>query len=120
MEGSTSGWHLDDLMAYVRKRSQTKRVILLAEGDFGVVGDMLDVKIKPTDNIFLKGYWPLEKTQLEENLPELKTNTVLAVFSHRTEFPTDWPIKIIKEYKKPGNKSSFFLFELIGSTADEK
>ena len=64
------------------------------------------------DNIFIKGYWPLDKNKLDENKQELEKNIVLAVFNNNDKFPSDWPIKLIKKYNNPGNKSSTYLFEL--------
>ena len=76
-------------------------------------GDVLDAHLRPGDtNIEIKGYWPLDLSVVLENLKLLDKQTVLIVFSHREEFPPDWPIKKIAEYKKPGNKSTIYLYEL--------
>lgn len=113
IEGRASGWAMKEIVAYAREQSKEKRVVILAEGDFGMTGDVLDVLLLPDDNIFIKGYWPLDKSKLDENKIELEKNIVLAVFNNNDEFPSDWPIKLIKKYNNPGNKSSTHLFELI-------
>ncbi|MEK7070452.1 MAG: glycosyltransferase family 39 protein [Patescibacteria group bacterium] len=113
IEGVSSGWGLKELMTRAKDESQGKRVILIAEGNFGVVGDMLNASLAPNDNVNVKGYWPLEKKHLVENQPLLKKDKVFIVFSHRKEFPTDWPMKKVEEYHKPGNDSAFYLFELL-------
>jgi len=113
IEGVTAGWHLDEFMDFARKQSASKPVIVLAEGNFGVVGDMLDVFLKPGDKIEIRGYWPLDEKSLLENQKELKNKFVYIVFSHRIEFPPEWPMRFIKKYDKPGGKSAVYLFELI-------
>lgn len=113
IEGVTAGWGVDDIMMFARSKSKEKPVVLVAEGNFGLIADMLEVFIKPNDKISVKGYWPLSVESLYENQKLLKDNYVYVVFPHRTEFPEDWPMRLIKRYTKPNNKSSFYLFELI-------
>ncbi len=113
VEGATAGWGAKEIVSFVQQKSNEKPVILLAEGSFGLIGDVLDVLTKPSDKIFIKGYWPLEEKQLIENQKELDENYVYAVFAQKKDFPTSWPIKLIGRYDKPGNKSTIFLFELI-------
>lgn len=113
IEGVPAGWQVDKLMEYARKKSAEKPVIIMAEGNFGVIGDMLDVFLKPNDRIEVQGYWPLDEKNLIENQKELKDKYVYIVFSHRTEFPGIWPIKLIKKIEKPGKKSAIYLFQLV-------
>ncbi|OGK16522.1 hypothetical protein A2690_04190 [Candidatus Roizmanbacteria bacterium RIFCSPHIGHO2_01_FULL_39_12b] len=113
LEGWPAGWGIKEIMEYSRNRSNEKKVTILAEGNFGMSGDVLDAHLRPGDtNIEIKGYWPLDLSVVLENLKLLDKQTVLIVFSHREEFPPDWPIKKIAEYKKPGNKSTIYLYEL--------
>ncbi|MBI4226406.1 hypothetical protein HY612_04820, partial [Candidatus Roizmanbacteria bacterium] len=112
IEGATAGWGAKDIVAFAREKSKDKQVILLAEGNFGLIGDVLDVFTKPGDKIFIKGYWPLDEKALLENQKEVEKNYVYAVFAQKKDFPSDWPIKLIKKFDKPGNKSTIFLFEL--------
>lgn len=113
VEGGSSGKGLREIVALAREKSKEKRVILLAEGNFGMAGDAMDVFLKPGDNIFIKGYWPLDYAQLKENQRELNGALVYAVFVYRTDYPMDWPLKLVKQYDKPGGRSSIYLFELL-------
>lgn len=110
--GWTTGWGVKDLMAYARQLSADKPVIILAEGNFGMSGDVLEAYLKRGDNIFIRGYWPLGDKELRENQKELKNNHVLAVMSHQFDYPISWPIKLIHRYDKPGHQSVIYLFEL--------
>ena len=109
-----AGWGIKEIVNYARVRSKTKKVTILAEGDFGMSGDTLDVHLTPEDtNIEIKGYWPLNLNSLQENLKRLDTGYVLLVFPHRKEFPADWPIKKIMSFNKPGGRSTLYLYELF-------
>ncbi|OGK41611.1 hypothetical protein A2954_07060 [Candidatus Roizmanbacteria bacterium RIFCSPLOWO2_01_FULL_37_12] len=112
VEGATVGIGAREIVDFAREKSKIKEVILLAEGNFGLIGDVLDVFTKPGDKIFIKGYWPLDEKGLLENQKELGKKYVYVVFAQKKDFPSEWPLKFIRRYDKPGNKSSIFLFEL--------
>lgn len=114
LEGWPAGWGIREIVDYARNISKTKPVLIIAEGNFGMSGDVLDVSLKPSDtNIAIKGYWPLDDSHLTANFDELKKKEVLVVFSHTSIFPKHWPIKLIKKFEKPGNESAIYLFELV-------
>ncbi len=112
IEGTSSGFGVKEIMDIAREKSKEKPVILLAEGNFGVVGDMLSASIGQSDKISVRGYWPLDEIHLKENMKDVGENYVYVVFSHRQEFPGIWPITLIQKYEKPGGQSAFHLFEL--------
>lgn len=112
VEGETAGWGVKEIMEYARKKSKEKKVVLLAEGDFGLIADMLNVYLKDGDQIDIRGLWPLDIKQLLANQKDIGENIVLVVFSQRKEFPNFWPISLIKKYDKPGGKTAYYLFEL--------
>lgn len=112
IEGVSAGSGVKEILAYARERSSDRPVILLAEGNFGVVGDMLEASLKPADRITIKGYWPFEEKNLYENQHLVGDNHVYVVFPHRTEFPGIWPITLVQKYEKLGGESALYLFEL--------
>jgi len=113
VEGQTAGWGTKEIIEYARVKSKEKQVIILAEGDFGLIGDMLNVYLRDDDRINIRGFWPLDEKVLLDNQKELKENLVYVVFSQRKEFPENWPIKLIKKYEKPGNRTAYYFFELV-------
>ncbi len=115
IEGISAGTGVKEIIDFARQKSSEKPVILIAEGNFGVVGDMLEATTQQGDQITIKGYWPLEKENLLENQKELKTHNVYIVYSHRNDFPQDLPLKFIQRFVKPGGQSSFYLFELTSA-----
>ncbi len=112
IEGVSSGWGIREIVNFAREKSKEKPVIIIAEGNFGMAGDVLDASLGQGDRISIKAYWPLTREDLIENQKEREKNLVLVVFSHRDSFPTDLPLKFIKKFSKPGSKSAFHLFEL--------
>ncbi len=113
VEGATAAWGAGEIVDYVRQRSVEKPTIILAEGNFGLVGDVLDVYVRKNDRIFIKGYWPLDEKDLIANQKEIGKNLVFVVYAQKKEFPQNWPLKLIKRFDKPGGTSAIFLFELV-------
>ncbi len=113
VEGLTSVWGAEKLMGTVQDNAQNRQTLVLAEGDFGLVADVLRVYDQPDDNVEIKGLWPLTEENLYEYQPELSKRDVYVVFSHQQEFPDHWPIELVAKYDKPGNKKSLYLFKLL-------
>ena len=90
IEAWPSGWGAKEIMEYARERSKEKHVIIMAEGNFGMAGDVLNTLINPGDDISIDGICPLNLEDVYKAQPKLKDNIVLLVFPHREEFPPDW------------------------------
>ncbi len=117
IESVNAGYGIKDLIQYAREKSMDKPVILLAEGNFGVVGDMLESSIGIGEKISIRGFWPLNAKDLYDNQKELANNHVYVVYSHRklSEIDSSWPLRLIKEYRRPFGDSSFTLLELTSA-----
>lgn len=115
IEGWPAGWGIKEFIDFARTESQIKPVVIIAEGNFGMAGDVLDTFLKRADKdkIILKSYWPLGEEQLRENLSLINNNTVYVFFSHQETFLPSWPLKHFKTITKPGNQSTFQIFKLI-------
>ncbi len=112
IEGWPAGWGMTDIIDFARQKSKEKPVILLAEGNFGMSGDVLDVFMRNSDTISIRAYWPLELKELQENQKDLKDHYIYIVLTHKFDYPADWPMKLVKRYDKPGKESVTYLYEL--------
>lgn len=112
LQGWTAGWGIREIMDYAREKSKEKPVVILAEGDFGMTGDVLNVFLRKDDRIFIKGYWPLTDRNISDNQKELKKSYVFVVISHQDNFPTYLNLELIKQYQKSNSPSSIYLFKL--------
>jgi hypothetical protein len=81
IEGATAVWGAKELMQYAREQSIQKPVLILAEGNFGLVGDVLDVFLQEGDKIEVKGLWPLEEKHLYEYQPDLNKACICRIFT---------------------------------------
>lgn len=116
IESKNAGWGVKEIVDFTREKSNEKPVVLMAEGNFGLVGDMLEASLRRSDiNIKVQGYWPLDERDILNAKTLLDKNYVYVVFSHRNSFPEHWPTKLVRKYDKPGGQSAFYLFEVVKS-----
>lgn len=112
IEGMPSGQGIREIIEYARNQSLKKPVTIIASGNFGMTGDVLDIFLKRADRISIHAYWPLEEKDLIANQKLLDKNYVYVATAHLEKIPDTWPVKLIKRYDKPGNHSSIYFFEL--------
>ena len=114
IEGPPAGWGVKEIIDFSIKKSKEKPVILMAEGNFGLVGDMLRASLPRNGHqVSVDAYWPLEEKHLISRQKDLDKYYIYVVFPHRSDFPQNWPIKLIKKFEKPGKKSAIYFFELL-------
>ena len=114
IEGPPAGWGIKEIIDFSIKKSKEKPVILMGEGNFGLVGDMLRASLPRNGHqVSVDAYWPLEEKHLISRQKDLDKYYIYVVFPHRSDFPQNWPIKLIKKFEKPGKKSAIYFFELL-------
>lgn len=119
IEGSTAVWGAQDLMQTVRESTRDgKRALILAEGNFGLIADVLEVFKKPNDKIDIQGLWPLKEEHIYASQKEAIHKHVFVVFSHQKEFPIYWKtdrvVNLIHTYTKPNNSlEAVYLFQVF-------
>ena len=113
ISGVTSVWGAEDLMNSMREKSIVRPVLILAEGDFGLIADVLKVYLHDDDRIEIRGLWPLDERNFPEFQHELLDRQVFIVFSHREVFPKEWPIKFSQKYGKPEGDKAVYVYELL-------
>ncbi len=117
IEGQTAVWGAKELMEIVRKPTRDgKYSLVLAEGNFGLIADVLSVYVKPHDRIEIRGVWPLNESDILKAQSEMDTKHVFVVFSHRKDFPVHWQeelMTLVKKFDKPNNPNDpVYLFEM--------
>ncbi|MDA1317416.1 MAG: glycosyltransferase family 39 protein [bacterium] len=112
IEGATAVWGAKEFMEEVRNEAKANPVLIMAEGDFGLVGDVLRIFVQDGDAIQIDGFWPLDKEHLVKYQPRLKERTVYIVFSHREEFPDHWPMEFVRMYDKPIGDKALYVYKL--------
>ncbi|MCL4374663.1 glycosyltransferase family 39 protein [Patescibacteria group bacterium] len=112
ISGGSAGWGARAAVDYARQQAQTKPVLILAQGDFGMAADVLRAFVRPGDNVEIKGFWPLDKAILTNYQKELSEKKIFVVYVYQNSYPPDLPLTLIKRYPKPGGAVSLDLFAL--------
>ncbi len=116
--GLGAGWGIREIMENIRTEAKTKPVIVVTQGTFGLLGDMVESQLNLTDtNIRVDPYWPLTQKELEMYNAEIKTKTVYVVFTDKVS--GEWPLELIETYPKPGNQAPpIHLYRFTGVMKD--
>lgn len=116
VEGIASGYGINEIITYAKKRSTEKPVILLSEGIFGIGSNMIDANMSVNEkNIQSHGSWPMTRELLhayQQHLPQ-KNVFVILNYRERSKVPNDWPIEHIKTYDNSYPYPHFSLYRLI-------
>lgn len=113
IEGGASGYGAKEIISYIRQTSVDKPAVIIAEGNFGMSGDVLDVFLQPTDKIGIDAVWPISEEKIREKQKETIDHHVYVVTAYYDKMPTTWPTKMIRRYEKPGGKSGLMLLEVL-------
>ncbi len=117
IEGASAVWGTPELMQIIRSSTTDgKSALVLAEGDFGLIADVLRAYVKREDRIDVRGLWPLNESDILTAQQETVDKHVFVVFPHRNDFPIHWQQDLIEEVKvfgKPnGSPDKVYLFRL--------
>lgn len=90
-----AGWGMKEVAEFARSQSTDPKrpVYILAEGNFGKSGDVLNTLKIPGDTFIVEGIWPLNLETANKTVEKLKDYKVYVLFHRRVEFPPDWPLK---------------------------
>jgi 4-amino-4-deoxy-L-arabinose transferase-like glycosyltransferase len=105
-------WGLSDLMSDMRQKATQKPILLVTEGDFGLIGDVVRIYDRDDDNIEVRGVWPLDEKAIQQARTdaEKQGKQVFFVSAHRESFPgTD--LKEVQEYKHPVGDKKIVVFD---------
>jgi hypothetical protein len=86
--------------------------LLVTEGDFGLIGDVVRIYDRDDDNIEVRGVWPLDEKAIQQARTdaEKQGKQVFFVSAHRESFPgTD--LKEVQEYKHPVGDKKIVVFD---------
>jgi len=113
IEAWPAGWGMDKVVNYLNNQAEKDKVLVLADGNFGMSGDVLDVLRGEKGKFNIAAYWPLTRERVIDSQKLLKKEKVFLVWTHdNKEPPADWPIKLISRFDKPGRKATIYLFKV--------
>ncbi len=119
IEAVTAGWGAQSIVDYAQSiATEEKPVIIVAEGDFGLTGDIFESLITPNQSVFVRGFWPVDKERLIEQSKDNDEFHMLVAFAHTQEFPNDWPIELIEAYENPVSDKKWHLFRIVPTIED--
>lgn len=115
VEGIASGYGIKEIAEFTKEKAKEKPVIIVNEGIFGVGAYNVESAFSLYEKeVTVTGTWPLSTGVLQNLQPYLKTHHIFVVLNYTevSEVPKEWPIKLVKEYKKPYSQPYYKLYSL--------
>ena len=101
-----AGYGINEVVQFAREQSQKEPIFIATEGTFGLTPYALTIYLQDTENLEIKGYWPIADG-IEEIVTIAQEKTTYVLFKDTQEPKPDWPLEFVAGYRK--GKSDVFM-----------
>lgn len=125
----TSGWGLQETVAYLQKQAQSGPIYVATEGTFGLYPQGLELYLSRNPNISFKGYyWEIKQEFPADLAKKAKTMPTYFIFYQPCpgglcprpgDAPAGWPVKEVQEFIKPGTETRVVIYQVVESPSHE-
>ncbi len=114
-----AGGGLSEVLTFLEDKAKKEKIYVLTGGTFGSLPTYaMEIYLDENKNIGKRGVYPIPKNIPEDLLSRAKTMPVFVFISNQKEFNqnlSNWPIRLIVEYKKGKGDAYTRLYEVIPS-----
>lgn len=103
-----SGSGVQDVIAYIREKAKTGKVVIGTEGTFGLFPTVFEIYLGLNKNVEIYGFWPVSQVP-QILLEKAKLYPTYLVFKEKQEIPDSWPLELISKRQR-GKRETFLLF----------
>lgn len=98
-----SGWGINEIVSYVKDKSESGKVSVYTEGTFGLLPFALELYLHNQPNVFIQGLWPVPNKMTPEIIDNARDHPSYLVLNVSTSAPNDWSVELIQEFMKGKN-----------------
>lgn len=122
IEDTPSGYGLPEIISYLREEySKDKKLVVGTEGTFGLLPHALEIEFhqelmrnSQTDpEVVIQGYWPFDHVPQRIMEASVSRPGYFIVYQYQGDIPTQMPLQLVKEIRKPGDKKSIRLYKVV-------
>lgn len=110
-----SGYGVREVISYLEKEAETKKIVIGTEGTFGLNPAVYEIYLGGSKNVEIYGFWPVSEVP-EKLLEKAKTFPTYLIFKEKKVVPNDWPLRLIKEYKRGKGNTYLRFYQVENST----
>jgi len=118
--GWPSGIGVKESTAFFHNEAKSKPIHIATIGTFGLLPYAYEIYLHDTENISIKGYWPIQSTPPRELVQTAKKMKVYVVFYQECPScpmkgvaPSTWPLNIVYQVKKEQPNTYLTVYEFI-------
>ena len=101
-----AGYGINEVVQFAREQAQKEPIFIATEGTFGLTPYALTIYLQGTQNLEIKGYWPISDG-IEEIVTVAQEKTTYVLFKDTQEPNPNWPLEFVAGYRK--GKSDVFM-----------
>ncbi len=103
-----SGYGVHEVISYLQKEAETKRIVVGTEGTFGLNPAVYEIYLGGNKNVEIYGFWPVSEVP-EKLLEKAKQYPTYLIFKEKKAVPDEWQLKLINKYRR-GKGDTYLLF----------
>lgn len=115
INGWPSGGGLNEILSYLTKEAEGKKIYIATEGTFGSLPTYaVEIYLGDNMNVQKRGIWPITTQVPQDLVTRTKTTSVYFIFNQTQNPPPEWPVKFISKYQKGIGNGYMSLYQIVG------
>lgn len=107
-----SGYGVNEVVAYLKGKAETGRVVIGTEGTFGLNPAVYEIYFGLNPNVKIYGFWPVSEVPKILLESSIHTDTYL-IFKEKQDIPPSWPLKLIKKIRRGKSDTHLLFYQVI-------
>ena len=121
IEDTPSGYGVPEIIEFLRSEyEKEEKLVVGTEGTFGLMPFALEIEFRyellqnksEDPALIIQGYWPFDHVPQRIMEAAVSRPAYFIVYQYQGDIPTQMPLELVKEYKKPGGKKTIRLFKV--------
>ncbi|MEK7580981.1 MAG: glycosyltransferase family 39 protein [Patescibacteria group bacterium] len=109
-----AGYGVDEVLQFIRSKSQDKAIFIGTEGTFGLFPFSLNIYNFNNPKVQIRAYWPVNPSDLPKEVTEIsKKMPTYFVFNENQHEINNSSLKLIQKIKKGSGESYMRLYQVI-------
>lgn len=122
VEDTPSGYGVPEILAFLRQEySKDNKLVVGTEGTFGLMPFAVEIEFhqelmansQSDPEVIIQGYWPFDHVPQRIMEAAVSRPGYFIVYQYQGEIPTQMPLQLVKEIRKPGDQKSIRLYKVV-------
>ncbi len=111
MDDWPSGYGVKEVIEYLDNESKKGKVVVGTEGTFGLFPAAIEIYLKKSKNIDIRGYWPVSEVPTDL-LVSARIYPTYLVFKDTQIVPDNWPLELVARYPRGQGRTNLLFYKV--------